>query len=79
MRKDEKRCFLCGSEVNQNPDKITLRQRLNSVVKVLLIVSLVMTIASIFTDYVPSFTKCLVFTMVLGLVKNSSEQMEAHR
>jgi hypothetical protein len=35
----------------------------------------VMTIASIFTDFTPSFTKCSVATLILGLTKSSAEQM----
>lgn len=76
MHKDEKKCFLCGSDVIPDRTKVTLQQRFTSAVKVALIISAAMTVASLFTDYVPSFVKCMVITVVLGLVKNSAQQMK---
>jgi hypothetical protein len=76
MQKDEARCFLCGTAVGPDPNKVTLQQRFAMVVKVALIVSALMTVASIFTDFTPSFIKCAVTTVVLGLVKNSAQQMK---
>jgi hypothetical protein len=80
MHKEEKRCFLCGTNVAPDPNQVTLRQRFSSGVKGALIVSVVMTIASIFTDnYTPSFMKCMILTVILGLVKNSANQMALNR
>jgi hypothetical protein len=80
MHKTETRCFMCGSAVAPDPSKVTLRERFYGGVKVALIVSSVMTVASIFVNnYTPSFTKCMVLTVVLGLVKNSASQMSANR
>lgn len=76
MHKDEKKCFLCGSDVAPDKTKVTLKERFASAVKVALIISAAMTVASLFTDYVPSFVKCMVITVVLGLVKNSAQQMK---
>ena len=76
MQKDEARCFLCGTAVGPDPSKVTLQQRFAMVVKVALIISALMTVASIFTDFTPSFIKCAVATVVLGLVKNSAQQMK---
>ena len=41
----------------------------------LLIISSVMTVASLFFDFTPSFTRCMVATTNLGLVKGSAVQM----
>lgn len=79
MQKDETRCFLCGSEVAPDRSKVTLQQRFSSVVKVALVLAFVMTVASLFTDWVPSFTKCITATLVLGLVQKSATQMNANR
>ena len=79
MHKSEKTCFMCGSDVPPDPDKVTLQQRFFTVVKVGLIVSSVMTVASLFFDFTPSFTKCMVATMILGLVKNSAQQMHENK
>lgn len=79
MQKSETRCVLCGTEVPPDPNKITLQQRFASIVKGALIVSAVMTAASLFTNYVPSFTKCMVTTAVLGLVMKSAHQMNANQ
>ena len=78
MKKEETRCYLCGSEVVRNPDKVTLQQRFSTLVKIALIVSAIMTIATLFTDFLPSFTKCMVSTMVLVLVHKSAAQMQAN-
>lgn len=79
MHKDEKTCFMCSSAVPPDPNKVTLQQRFHTVVKVGLIVSSVMTVASLFFDFTPSFIKCMVATMVLGLAKNSAQQMEQNK
>lgn len=79
MHKDETKCFLCGTAVAPDVTKVTLKQRFSTVVKVALIVSSVMTVASLFTDFTPSFVKCMVTTVVLGLVKNSATQMAENR
>jgi hypothetical protein len=35
----------------------------------------VLTVASIFTSFTPSFTKCSVVTLILGLAKSSAQEM----
>lgn len=79
MHKSEIRCFMCGSQVPPDPSKVSLQQRFFTIVKVSLIVSVVMTVAAIFTDLGPSFTRCMVVTIVLGLVKNSAHQMNVNQ
>jgi hypothetical protein len=79
MHKSETRCFMCGSAVPPDPNKSTPQKHLFTVIKVALIVSCVMTVASLFFDFTPSFVKCIVATLVLGLVKNSAAQMQANQ
>jgi hypothetical protein len=76
MQKEETKCFLCGTAVGPDRTKVTLQDRFSAAVKVALIISSLMTVASLFTDFTPSFTKCMVATVVLGLVKNSAQQMK---
>jgi hypothetical protein len=66
---------MCGTEVEQNKGKVTIQERLCSGLKFALIFSGLLTIGSIFTDYTPSFTKCIAATVILGLAKSSAEQM----
>ena len=75
LQKEETRCFLCGTDVAPDPNKVSLRQRFSTALKVALVFSSVMTVASIFTDLMPSFTKCMVATVILGLAKSSAQQM----
>ena len=75
LAKTETKCFLCGTEVTPDVTKVTLQQRFATVVKVAMIISAVMTCASLFTDYVPSFVHSFVTTVVLGLVMKSAVQM----
>jgi hypothetical protein len=75
LSKTETSCLTCGTEVDKNPNRVTLQERVCSWLKVALILSSVMTVASIFTDFTPSFTKCSVATLILGLTKSSAEQM----
>lgn len=76
MTKEETKCFLCGTEVAPDRTKVTLQDRFATVVKVALLISATMTCAALFTDYVPSFTKCAVTTIVLGLVMKSARMMK---
>ncbi|HEY4364363.1 MAG TPA: hypothetical protein VGN17_25585 [Bryobacteraceae bacterium] len=55
--------------------KITIPERFLTVIKITFIISAIMTVASLFFDFTPSFTKCMVATMVLGLAKSSADQM----
>ena len=79
LHKTEVKCFMCGAAVVLDKHKVTLQERLCSGLKVALIVSCVITVASIFTDFTPSFTKCSVATLILGLAKSSAEQMTERR
>ena len=78
-RTDITKCFMCGTNVGPDKSQVTYQQRFCSFVKFALIFSSILTVASIFTNFVPSFTKCMVATMILGLVNNSAQQMWQNR
>jgi hypothetical protein len=75
LRSDEQRCYGCGAPVPKSNPAPTFGQRFQSIVKVLFIISAVMTVASLFTDYVPGFAKCFGTMVILFFVKNSADQM----
>lgn len=75
LRQEEKICYGCGSAVPQAHPKMTYGQHFQSIVKVLFLLSAVLTVVSIFTDYVPSFAKCFGSMVILFFVKNSADQM----
>jgi uncharacterized membrane protein len=75
LRDGETKCFLCDTPVPASKTKVTIPERFQTVIKVTFIVSAMMTVASLFFDFTPSFTKCLVATLILGLVKSSGDQM----
>jgi hypothetical protein len=75
LREDETVCFLCDTPVPPSKTKITIPERFLTVIKITFIISAIMTVASLFFDFTPSFTKCMVATMVLGLAKSSADQM----
>jgi hypothetical protein len=68
-------CIKCGAPVVLKSNKPSLQERFCSWLKVGVIVSAVMTVASLFTDFTPSFIKCAVATLVLGLARSSAGQM----
>jgi hypothetical protein len=78
LAKTELKCILCGTQVQENKDKVTIQERVCSGLKFAVIFSGILTVASLFTDFTPSFTKCSVATLILGLAKSSAEQMTEH-
>lgn len=76
MAKTETKCFLCGSAVAADRSKVTLQDRFATVVKIALLVSAAMTCGSLFVDIGLSFTKCIITTIVLGLVMKSARMMK---
>jgi len=66
---------MCGTEVVADPHKVTIQQRICHWLKIAVIGSSVLTTASIFLDFTPSFVKCSVVTLILGLAKSSAEEM----
>jgi hypothetical protein len=70
---------MCGTQVVLDASKITIQERVCTWLKVALILSSVLTVASLFTSFTPSFIKCSVSTLILGLAKSSAEQMVEKR
>ena len=79
LRNTEVSCFLCGTAVPKDKSAVTLRDRCRSFIKFMFIFCSILTVASLFTDYTPSFIKCFVATLILALVKNSADQMAESR
>ena len=75
LKPDETACFMCDTPVPQDTNKVTLQQRFRTGVKFGLFFCAGLTVLSLFTDLAPSFTKCLVATVVMSLVKSSADQM----
>ena len=77
LLKDETKCGMCGAEVPPLVKQVPLRDRFRNVVKGALYFSGALTVASLFCDFTPSFTKCMVATLTLLLVKSSADQMSS--
>jgi hypothetical protein len=71
----ETTCIQCGMVPVPVDPPVTWQQRFRGGVKVGFIFSAILTVASLFTDYTPSFTKCAVATVILFLVKSSADGM----
>jgi hypothetical protein len=74
--KGETKCFTCEAPVavELTQKDINLGYARKSVT-VLFFICLLLTIASIFTDVGPSFTKCAAATVILHFVRESAVQM----
>ena len=75
LRKEETECFMCGAPVPQAKTQLSLQDRFRIGVKYAFFASGALTVASLFTDFTPSFVKCFVTTLILMLVKSSADQM----
>jgi DNA-directed RNA polymerase subunit RPC12/RpoP len=76
MKSDELQCWACGSAVvkKETPRSLFAR-RFATGLKFATIGSGILTVASLFFDATPSFTRCITATIVLLLAKSSAEQM----
>jgi hypothetical protein len=75
LKRDETKCFICGTAVPPEKNAVTLRDRFRVLVRYAFFFSSILTVASLFTDYAPPFIKCVLATVILLLVKNSADQM----
>jgi hypothetical protein len=66
---------MCGAEVQIVKDKVTIQERICTGLKFAVIFCGLLTVASLFVDFTPSFAKCSVATLILGLAKSSAEEM----
>jgi hypothetical protein len=77
LAKGETACFTCGSAVRDvKKEGTSFAERFASLVHVMFIVSIVMLAASLLPlPFTPPFTKSLIATLVLLIVKSSADQM----
>ena len=79
LKRGETTCFVCGALVPEANPKQPFRERCRTLITLSFYASIVLTLASPFTDLTPSFVKCLALTVILMFVKNSADQMAAVR
>ena len=75
MKATETVCWACGSEVKPPDLPMGLGKRFAGLINFMFILSLVVTVASLFTDLMPPFLRCATVSAVLFLVKSSAGQM----
>jgi hypothetical protein len=75
LTKQETSCYACGSAVKPRNPGVGMAGSLVRVINVILAVSGVLTLASLFFSFTPTFTKCGLATLILGIVKSSATQM----
>ena len=75
IKNDETSCWACGSQVAPKDVASGLGTGFAKFINVFFIVSLVITVASMFTDMMPPFTRCAAVSLVLFLVRSSAGQM----
>ena len=74
--KGETKCFTCEAPVGEEKSQRQIHlARVKIALTVAFFLCLGLTIASIFTDVGPSFTKCAAATVILHFVKESAVQM----
>lgn len=75
LKKTETECWACGHAVAGAEPKNKMGGHFSTVITGLLYLSGIMTIASLFFDATPPFSRCITATVVLFLVKSSMAQM----
>jgi hypothetical protein len=75
LKKEETECWSCGHPVARADTHAKMGGRFGMVINFFFILSAVMTVASLFFDATPPFTRCITATLVLFLVKSSMGQM----
>jgi hypothetical protein len=79
IREDETICFQCDAPVPPRIAKVTIPERMLTVINILLAISAGMTVLALFVDFGPSFKMAGFATGLLGLVKSSALQMVEKR
>ena len=75
VKADETSCWACGSAIERKDVASGLGSRFAKFINFFFVVSLVITVASMFTDMMPPFMRCAAVSLVLFLVKSSAGQM----
>jgi hypothetical protein len=77
LAKSDVACVHCGELVNPVKPKTNMRGKFGKLVTVLFILSAVLSVVALFTNYVGSFVTCLAVTIVLLMVKKSADEMSS--
>ena len=77
LAKSDLACVNCGELARPVKSNSNLRQHFGKVVTGLFILSAILTVVALFTSYVGSFLTFLGATIVLLMVKKSSDEMSS--
>ena len=77
LAKSDVSCINCGELARPVKPKRDLRQHFGKVVTGLFILSAILSVVALFTNYVGSFITCLAVTIVLLMVKKSADEMSS--
>jgi len=77
LAKSDVSCVNCGELTRPVKSKTGFRQHFGKVVTGLFLLSAILTVVSLFTNYVGSFMTCLGATIVLLMVKKSADEMSS--
>lgn len=75
MTPKELNCPNCGASAKPKAEGGGVKQHFRNAVKLFFLISALMTVLSLFTDWGPPFLTSLAVTLVLLLVKNSADEM----
>lgn len=75
MTPKELNCPNCGSSALPKSARGGIKHHFRTIIKVLFLVSAVMSVLALFTSWGPPFMTCVAVTLVLLLVKNSADEM----
>ena len=77
LAKSDVSCVNCGELTRPLKSKTGYRQHFGKVVTALFLLSAILTVVALFTNYVGSFMTCLGATIVLLMVKKSADEMSS--
>jgi hypothetical protein len=77
LAKIDTACVNCGESVLPVKTKADFRQHFGKLVTILFVISAVMSVVALFTNYVGSFITCMAVTLVLLMVKKSADEMSS--
>lgn len=75
LKRGETFCYLCGAKVERKDAGGGVGGILLKTINFLLISSALLSAGHLFFEFSPPFSKCMVATLVLGVVKSSAGQM----
>jgi hypothetical protein len=76
MTKTETVCLSCGSELEKKTGADHFGNGFIRLLSIMFFGSAALTIASLFFDATPPFSRCLICTLVLLVVRSSASQMQ---